>query len=155
MDYCVPQSVHWHFIHVCFIQVTMCGACNARWCAHFSIHFKTSWIRQQISVGKCAHQGAWAPSGATVDVPNCHLDKTNMDNSSMHPLESRVELAWLQSGWGGVHPPGLPLGHQQSHPPLRTHHGPHGPVLTPSPLVIPLKVLDFFISTFLTIYYCM
>ena len=24
-------------------------------------------------------------SGAPNDVPNCHLDKTNMDNSSMHP----------------------------------------------------------------------
>jgi len=23
-------------------------------------------------------------SGAPKDVPNCHLDKTNMDNSSMH-----------------------------------------------------------------------
>ena len=49
------------FIHVCFIQVTMCGALNAltRY-GHFSIHFTPSWITQQISVGKYAHRGAWA-----------------------------------------------------------------------------------------------
>jgi len=29
-------------------------------CAHFSIHFTPSWIRQQISVEKFAHGGAWA-----------------------------------------------------------------------------------------------
>ena len=77
--------VHWRFTHVCFIQGTMCGApqsADVPRCAHFSIHFTPSWIRQQISVGKCAHRGAWEPN----DVPNCHLDKTNMDNSSMHHI---------------------------------------------------------------------
>ena len=31
---------------------------DASRCAHFSFHFTPSWIRQQISVGKCAHRGA-------------------------------------------------------------------------------------------------
>ncbi len=34
----------------------------------------------------------------------------------------------LQSGGGWVHTPGLHLGHQQPRPPLRSHHGPYGPV---------------------------
>ena len=87
----VNPLVHWRFIHVCFIQVTMCGAPDmlTRLGARtFQFSSRLLGSDEQISVGKCAHQGAWAPSGATNDVPNCHLDQTNMDNSSMHPQDS-------------------------------------------------------------------
>ena len=52
--------VHCCYVHVCFVQVTMCGAPDAPRCSHFSTVISPSWITEQISVGKCAHQGASA-----------------------------------------------------------------------------------------------
>ena len=52
-------TVHWCFIHVCFVQVTMCGAPGPR-CAHFSIRFTPSWNTQQILIEKGTHRGASA-----------------------------------------------------------------------------------------------
>ena len=56
---------------------------DAPQCAHFPTVISRSWITEQISVGKCAHQGA---SGAPNKFQNCHLDKTNMDKTSQHRL---------------------------------------------------------------------
>ncbi len=47
---------------------------------------------------------------------------------SMSNLGRLTVCCLLQSGGGWVHTPGLHLGHQQPHPPLRSYHGPHGPV---------------------------
>ena len=55
--------VHCCYIHICFVQVTTCGApkrTDAPRRAHFSTVISPSWITEQILVGKCAHQGASA-----------------------------------------------------------------------------------------------
>ena len=51
------------FIHVCFVQVTTCVAPDALTrlrCTHFHSVITPSWITQQISIEKCAHQGVSA-----------------------------------------------------------------------------------------------
>jgi len=49
----------WCFIHVCFLQVTTCGAPDAR-CLHFSSVISLSWMTQQIWDEKCEHRGVSA-----------------------------------------------------------------------------------------------
>ena len=54
-------KVHCCYVHVCLVQMTMCGAPNALTrlgAQHFSTVISPSWITEQISVGKCAHRGA-------------------------------------------------------------------------------------------------
>ena len=58
-------------------------------CTHFSTVISPSWITEQISEGKCTHQGA---SGVPNKFQNCHLDKTNMDKTSQHLIWIRVEI---------------------------------------------------------------
>ena len=43
-----------------------------------------SWITEQISVGKCAHWGTSARQRIRSAKQNCHLDKTNMDETNLY-----------------------------------------------------------------------
>ena len=52
-------------------------------CAHFSINFTPFWIRQQISVGKCAHRGARVRQERQTMFQIVTWSKKNMDNLSM------------------------------------------------------------------------
>ena len=56
-------QVHCCYVHVCFIQVTTCGAprcADAPRCTHFTTVISPSWIIEQISLGKWSHRGASA-----------------------------------------------------------------------------------------------
>ena len=54
-------AVHCCYVHVCFVQVTTCGAPDAltRLGARIFLllPISPSWITEQLSVGKCAHRG--------------------------------------------------------------------------------------------------
>ena len=75
-------KVHWCFIHVCFVYVTIwnivwhSGRAHAPRCTHFPtdicclIQEGVKWIK------KSGH--------TTRRATHCHLDKTNMDKTSMH-----------------------------------------------------------------------
>jgi len=86
--------VYWCFIHVCFVQVATCGApdtltrLGAR-IFHTFLDHSTNIIR------KVRAPRLVSASGAPNDVQNCHLDKTNMDNSSMQLLGSLFPF-WLK-----------------------------------------------------------
>ena len=54
-----------------------------RW-AHFSTVISPSWITEQISVGKCVHQGASARRERQTSFKI--LDETNMDKTSQHRM---------------------------------------------------------------------
>jgi len=80
--------VHWLIIHVCFVQVTILNIAwrsrhaHAPRCAHFPIDIwnqKTSARTEARDlVGSATH---------------CHLDKTNMDKTSMH-MPSICTILW-------------------------------------------------------------
>ena len=73
-DLTAIKMVHWCFIHVCFVQVTMCGAPDTL----TRLGARTFLLISRL-LGLLKDY-----SGAPNDVQNCHLDKTNMDNSPMH-----------------------------------------------------------------------
>ena len=61
----------------------VCAGIPPSTAAQKKVGITPSWLTQQISVEKCAHRGA---SAAPNNVPNCHLEKTNMDKTSQHLL---------------------------------------------------------------------
>ena len=87
-------SVHWWIIHVCLVQVTIWNIvwCSRRrscvpWCAHFPADI-CCLIQEAVKwTEKCAHTEARPRVGSAT---HCHLDKTNMDKTSMHRVDVLV-----------------------------------------------------------------
>ena len=74
--HCTVYTVHCCYVHVCFVQVTTCGAL-------FYCYLTFLDDRTNISKKVCAPRRVSA-SGAPNKFQNCHLDKTNMDKTSQH-----------------------------------------------------------------------
>ena len=87
-EYVSTWRVHWCFIHVCFVQVTMwwrsrradASRVHARTFYWFHIFLDdTTNIRRKVRAPRRI-----SASGVPNNVQNCHVDKTNMDKTSQH-----------------------------------------------------------------------
>jgi len=83
-----PFWVLWCFVHVCFVQVTIfklvwrsCRADAPRG-AHFPTGICSVIQEVEITVEKCANEACQRVGSATL----CHLDETNMDITTVHPI---------------------------------------------------------------------